>query len=238
MMFIDVCTPETLQINLNYINHAVSLHGLSPQSTPQSSLTPSPMSINNAARQYLGPRLWLQLQYQWVDTSHHCLLLLHEVRWVYCPWHRYLWCSAYSAFTSVHGGRPSSEYAKLRKESLESEFGHTLGTHSSKSISAAYRFGPFLALYRAAVISFHVLKLTIWQLFLQDIKKRAVKVILHSCRPIFCILLQLHVIRLITLIAILKVFWYHFLNISHIDIGNLYNLTVSWDIDKLGTFLC
>ena len=77
----------------------------------------------------------------------------------------------------MHGERPSAEYAKLRKESLESEFGHALGTFSSKSFSAVYRFGPFLALYRAAIISFHVLKLTIWQFFVQDVKKRAVKVL-------------------------------------------------------------
>ncbi|GLT56902.1 hypothetical protein SLA2020_299150 [Shorea laevis] len=89
-----------------------------------------------------------------------------------CMLQRY-WFS--TSFTSVHGGRPSAEYAKLRKESLESEFGHTIGTHSSKSISTLYRFGPFLALYRAAIISFHVLKLTIWQFFVQDIKKRAIK---------------------------------------------------------------
>ncbi|XP_039000670.1 uncharacterized protein sll0005-like isoform X2 [Hibiscus syriacus] len=80
-----------------------------------------------------------------------------------------------TGFASVHGERPSAEYAKLRKESLESEFGHTVGTHSSKSISAVYRFGPFLALYRAAIISYHVLKLTIWQFFFRDIKERAVK---------------------------------------------------------------
>ncbi|XVE71302.1 hypothetical protein DITRI_Ditri10aG0140700 [Diplodiscus trichospermus] len=78
-------------------------------------------------------------------------------------------------FVSVHGERPSAEYAKLRKESLESEFGHIVGTHSSKSVSAVYRFGPFLALYRAAIISFHVLKLTIWQFFFRDNKKRAVR---------------------------------------------------------------
>ncbi|KAK8706669.1 hypothetical protein V6N13_057748 [Hibiscus sabdariffa] len=80
-----------------------------------------------------------------------------------------------TGFVSVHGERPSAEYAKLRKESLESEFGHTVGMHSSKSISAVYRFGPFLALYRAAIISYHVLKLTIWQFFFRDIKERAVK---------------------------------------------------------------
>ncbi|KAL5559613.1 hypothetical protein UlMin_035824 [Ulmus minor] len=78
-------------------------------------------------------------------------------------------------FTSVHGERPSSEYAKSRKEILESEFGQALGTYSSKSFSAVYRFGPFLALYRAAIISLHVLKLTIWQFFYQDTKKRAIK---------------------------------------------------------------
>ncbi|TYJ32867.1 hypothetical protein E1A91_A05G065600v1 [Gossypium mustelinum] len=78
-------------------------------------------------------------------------------------------------FVSVHGERPSAEYAKLRKETLESEFGHTVGTHSSKSVSVVYRFGPFLALYRAAIISFHVLKLTIWRFFFRDIKERASK---------------------------------------------------------------
>ncbi|KAF3446148.1 hypothetical protein FNV43_RR11327 [Rhamnella rubrinervis] len=80
-----------------------------------------------------------------------------------------------TGFTSVHGETPSAEYAKLRKESLESEFGHALGTYSSKSFSAVFRFGPFLAFYRAAIISFHVLKLTIWRFFVQDIKKRAIK---------------------------------------------------------------
>ncbi|KAK8980370.1 hypothetical protein V6N11_061579 [Hibiscus sabdariffa] len=78
-------------------------------------------------------------------------------------------------FFSVHGERPSAEYAKLRKESLESEFGHIVVTHSSKSVSAVYRFGPFLALYRALIVSFHVLKLTIWQFFYRDIKERAAK---------------------------------------------------------------
>nr|CAB3456499.1 unnamed protein product [Digitaria exilis]CAB3502976.1 unnamed protein product [Digitaria exilis] len=34
-----------------------------------------------------------------------------------------------SAFTSVHGGRPSSEYAKIRKESLETQFGRILGSN-------------------------------------------------------------------------------------------------------------
>ncbi|OMO90647.1 phosphatase 2C (PP2C)-like protein [Corchorus olitorius] len=79
-----------------------------------------------------------------------------------------------TGFVSVHGESPSAEYAKLRKESLETEFGHIVGTHSSKSVSLV-RFGPFLAVYRAAIISYHVLKLTIWQFFFRDIKKRAVK---------------------------------------------------------------
>ncbi|KAK2658555.1 hypothetical protein Ddye_005088 [Dipteronia dyeriana] len=77
--------------------------------------------------------------------------------------------------TSIHGGRPSAKYAKWRKESLESEFGLALGAYKSKGASVLHRFGPFLALYRAAIISFHVLKLTIWQFFVQDINKRAVK---------------------------------------------------------------
>ncbi|XP_059460781.1 uncharacterized protein LOC132189941 [Corylus avellana] len=79
-----------------------------------------------------------------------------------------------TGFTSVHGESPSAEYAKLRKESLESEFGHALGTYG-KSVSFLPRFGPFLALYRAAIISLHVFQLSIWQFFVQDIKKRAIK---------------------------------------------------------------
>ncbi|KAI3453983.1 hypothetical protein Pfo_010646 [Paulownia fortunei] len=77
-----------------------------------------------------------------------------------------------SGYSSVHGERPSAEYAKLRKESLETQFGRALG---SKSVSILYRFGPFLALYRAAIISFHVLKLTVWHFFVHDMKKRSVK---------------------------------------------------------------
>ncbi|PKI37124.1 hypothetical protein CRG98_042459 [Punica granatum] len=74
----------------------------------------------------------------------------------------------------IHGERPSAEYAKLRKESLESEFGHALGD-SSKGLSVVYHFGPFLAFYRAAIISFYVLKLTLWQFFVQDMNRRAIK---------------------------------------------------------------
>jgi len=86
-------------------------------------------------------------------------------------------CCRYSTgFTSVHGETPSADYARMRRESLENEFGHALGTYSSKSFNAIYRFGPFLPLYRAAIISFHVLRLAMWQLFVQDMKKRAVKV--------------------------------------------------------------
>ncbi|KAK4274508.1 hypothetical protein QN277_017716 [Acacia crassicarpa] len=80
-----------------------------------------------------------------------------------------------TGFTSVHGDKPSAEYAKLRRESLESEFGLALGTYGSKTFSTVYRFGPFLALYRAAIISFHVFRLAFWQLFVQDIGKRAIK---------------------------------------------------------------
>lgn len=86
-----------------------------------------------------------------------------------------------TGFTSVHGEGPSAEYAKLRKESLESEFGLILGTQSSKSFSTVYRFGPFLALYRATIVSFHVVKLSIWQFFIRDIKKRANKVLGFVC---------------------------------------------------------
>ncbi|XP_072963147.1 uncharacterized protein [Typha angustifolia] len=79
-----------------------------------------------------------------------------------------------TGFTSVHGERPSAEYAKLRKESLESEFGHILGARS-KTLFSYSRFGPFLALYRAAIISFQVAKLTVWHFFVKDIGKRAEK---------------------------------------------------------------
>lgn len=82
-------------------------------------------------------------------------------------------CSFSSDYSSVHGESPSAEYAKLRKESLESQFGRMLG---SKRISVFYRFGPFLALYRAAIISFYVLKLTAWRFFVHDMNKRSVKV--------------------------------------------------------------
>lgn len=85
-------------------------------------------------------------------------------------------CSYSSAFTSVHGERPSSEYAKIRKESLETQFGRILGS-SSRRHFADRGFGPFLALYRAATISFHVVKLTIWHLLLNDMHKRAEKVV-------------------------------------------------------------
>ncbi|XP_057810361.1 uncharacterized protein LOC131024844 [Salvia miltiorrhiza] len=74
--------------------------------------------------------------------------------------------------SSVHGESPSAEYAKLRKESLEGQFGRMLG---SKSVSVFYRFGPFLAVYRAATISFYVLKLAIWRFFVRDMNKRSVK---------------------------------------------------------------
>ncbi|KAJ0030908.1 hypothetical protein Pint_12566 [Pistacia integerrima] len=86
----------------------------------------------------------------------------------------YCWQKKLYSTTSVHGERPSAEYARWRKESLESKFGVALGAYSSEKASIAYRFGPYLALYRAAIISFHVLKLTIWQFFIHDINKRAV----------------------------------------------------------------
>ena len=82
----------------------------------------------------------------------------------------------------MHGERPSAEYAKLRKESLESKFGHLLGTRS-KNVSTIYHFGTFFALYRAAIISYHVLKLAIWRLFVHDMKKRSVKVIYPLLSP-------------------------------------------------------
>lgn len=80
-----------------------------------------------------------------------------------------------SGFTSVHGEKPSAEYAKLRKESLETEFGHALGSYSSRSASIFSRFGPFLALYRAAIISFHLLKLTVWHFVFHNPEKRSMK---------------------------------------------------------------
>lgn len=88
----------------------------------------------------------------------------------------------------MHGERPSSEYAKIRKELLESQFGRILGS-SSRKLFADRGFGPFLALYRAATISYHVVKLTVWHLLLNDVHKRAEKVVscpvcLHFLSPI------------------------------------------------------
>ncbi|XP_008220623.1 PREDICTED: uncharacterized protein slr1919 [Prunus mume] len=90
-----------------------------------------------------------------------------EIRWKQDNWFPYQLLQRHCISTSVHGERPTAEYAKLRKESLETQFRHALGAYGSKS--------PFLALYRAAIVSFYVLKLTIWQCFVHDIKKRAVK---------------------------------------------------------------
>ncbi|KAJ3679234.1 hypothetical protein LUZ60_017245 [Juncus effusus] len=87
---------------------------------------------------------------------------------------RYNSSSTTDRFTSIHGERPSSEYAKQRKESLESEFGEILGARS-KSLFAYRRVGPFLALYRAAIVSFEVTKLTFWHFLLKDVHKRAEK---------------------------------------------------------------
>ncbi|XVF35713.1 hypothetical protein REPUB_Repub18cG0169900 [Reevesia pubescens] len=39
-----------------------------------------------------------------------------------------------TGFVSVHGKRPSADYAKLRKESLESESGHVVGTQLKKCL--------------------------------------------------------------------------------------------------------
>lgn len=96
------------------------------------------------------------------DGNSRHLFLLHEML-------HFLHSFLCSISTSVHGERPTAEYAKLRKESLETQFRHALGAYGSKS--------PFLALYRAAIVSYYVLKLTIWQCFVHDIKKRAIKVI-------------------------------------------------------------
>ncbi|GKF89858.1 protein kinase superfamily protein, partial [Tanacetum coccineum] len=77
-------------------------------------------------------------------------------------------------FSSVHREKPSAEYAKLRKESLESEFGDAL-TSRSKRLSVYYSFGRFLALYRVAFISYEVFKLTVGQFFIHDLNERATK---------------------------------------------------------------
>uniref|UniRef100_A0A804HVS2 Protein kinase domain-containing protein n=1 Tax=Musa acuminata subsp. malaccensis TaxID=214687 RepID=A0A804HVS2_MUSAM len=110
-----------------------------------------------------------------------CLLMrpaagirIRSPQWV-VPFHFALIRQLSTGYTSVHGERPSAEYAKLRKESLETEFGHILGAHGSKTWFAYHRFGPFLALYRAAIISFYLAKLTVWHFFVRDIHKRAAK---------------------------------------------------------------
>ncbi|KMZ66944.1 hypothetical protein ZOSMA_281G00240, partial [Zostera marina] len=80
-----------------------------------------------------------------------------------------------TGFTSIHSENTSSEYAKLRKESLEGKFGRILGTQSSKTLFIYYGFGPFLALYRAAIITFYLVKLSILHFLVQDTHKRATK---------------------------------------------------------------
>jgi hypothetical protein len=77
----------------------------------------------------------------------------------------------------VHGMNSSSEYAKRRKESLETEFRHILGARS-RALFAYTRFSPFFALYRASIVSFEVAKLTFWHFSLKDIHKRAEKVVI------------------------------------------------------------
>lgn len=77
--------------------------------------------------------------------------------------------------TSVHGDKPSAEYAKSRRAILESQFGHALGNHGTKAFSVYHRFGPFLALYRATIILSKVAVLSFWHLFVTDIHKRAAK---------------------------------------------------------------
>ena len=89
-------------------------------------------------------------------------------------------CSFSTRFSSVHGEKPSAEYAKLRKESLESEFGNAL-TSRSKRLSMYFSYGPFLALYRAAFISYEVFKLTVGHFFIHDVKERAAKVRHNFC---------------------------------------------------------
>ncbi|KAF7802514.1 putative aarF domain-containing protein kinase [Senna tora] len=153
---------------------------------------------------HYGSTFLADLQHNSATTEtvlHKCLLLAHpkhmevitrpDVGWLpSCLLHQNFYSTS---FSSVHGEKPSAEYAKLRKESLESQFGLALGTYSSKSFSSIYRFGPFLALYRAAIISFHVFKLTFWQLFVQDIQKRAIKripdeIYFEKFQVSFCIL--------------------------------------------------
>ncbi|GKE54460.1 ABC transporter B family member 19-like protein [Tanacetum coccineum] len=46
----------------------------------------------------------------------------------------------FTRFSSVHGEKPSAEYAKLRKKSLESEFGNAV-TSRSKLIPVLWLFG-------------------------------------------------------------------------------------------------
>ncbi|XP_008781808.2 uncharacterized protein slr1919 [Phoenix dactylifera] len=121
-------------------------------------------SSENPLLKYFSMRCQTVLEIRSCQRIDHILLSDHLLRRRFS-----------TGFTSVHGGRPSAEYAKLRKESLESEFGNILGTYGSKTWFAHQRFGPFLALYRAAIISFQVAKLTVWHFLLQDISKRAVK---------------------------------------------------------------
>ena len=116
----------------------------------------------------------------------------------------------------MHGGRPSSEYAKIRKESLETQFGRILGS-SSRTLG----FGPFLALYRAATISFHVLKLTFWHLLLSDVHKRAEKVVF---------LVPLCLLFLYILFLLVE-------ELSVISVVAILFISVQRDLDTFGAFL-
>lgn len=75
-----------------------------------------------------------------------------------------------------------------------------VGTFGAKNLFAYYRFGPFLALYRAAIISFQVAKLTVWHFFLRDIHKRASKVIFFA---FFFLSIECDTLNLTTLVL----FW-------------------------------
>jgi len=137
-------------------------------------ITVARLSYGTAIRELMIRLIWNRILVRFMFYDIHLLFV-----------RRGCWCRYSTGFTSVHGETPSAEYARMRRESLESKFGHALGTYSSKSFNAIYGFGPFLALYRATIISFHVLRLMIWQLFVQDTKKRAVKVTYYLLSMLF-----------------------------------------------------
>ncbi|KAB1204767.1 hypothetical protein CJ030_MR8G027386 [Morella rubra] len=67
-----------------------------------------------------------------LEVFYHSIIVVLHLR---------ILCRFSTGFTSVHGESPSAEYARLRKESLESKFGNALGSYG-KSLGQALSTRP------------------------------------------------------------------------------------------------